>query len=336
MTLPDEINISEIATIQRKFFDLANSPTQGGVRDCLVNIRKLIGAEGSFAFYFHRGSPVIISDNIGEQVSDYIFAQWTGFDRDGYFLFADKELETINRMRRSLGSGVHHERKIGSRDVIEQTDYFNKAFKPAGMHHVIGMSARLPIGEAVFAFGFSGSNAPGFNNSQTEHLLELILPVFEHTFNLLDVDSPSVRDMAEKIESLPCPAALVDEAGQVIFANEDYQERSEDVPSKSHIHKVAGPVLDDCRPSELVLILSQSRQAFDLSATAKQAGLSPRQVEIARLLAQGAMNGEIAERFDISIHTVRSHVEKVMDCLGVTSRAAVLPALMHRASIVIH
>jgi DNA-binding CsgD family transcriptional regulator len=335
MVVSNDINVEDVAGIQRKLLDLAQTHTQSNVRACLVALRQLIGAEGSFAFYFQAGSPVMVSDDIGEEISDYLFSNWTGFDREGYFLFADKELESINRMRRSLGSGIHHERKIGSREMIEQTRYFKQAFEPAGMHHVIGMTARLPIGEAVFAFGFSGPEAPGFIGEHTERILGFILPVFEYAFNTIDKNSPGPEEVADKIEKLPCAAALIDETGHAIFANRKYKNMPESL-SSTHQHRVLGPVLDGCRSSELVLLLSQPSHSFDMSSAARNAGLSIRQVEVVHLLTEGVSNCEIAKRLDISIHTVRSHVEKILDCLGVSSRAAVLPALMHREAFSIH
>jgi ATP/maltotriose-dependent transcriptional regulator MalT len=48
--------------------------------------------------------------------------------------------------------------------------------------------------------------------------------------------------------------------------------------------------------------------------------LSPREIEVLRLLAAGASNPQIAERLVISIHTVKAHVAKILDKLNVSSR----------------
>ena len=50
--------------------------------------------------------------------------------------------------------------------------------------------------------------------------------------------------------------------------------------------------------------------------------LTPRQLEVARLLADGLRNGDIAERLGISAHTVRRHMEAILRRLNVTNRAA--------------
>jgi HD-GYP domain-containing protein (c-di-GMP phosphodiesterase class II) len=51
------------------------------------------------------------------------------------------------------------------------------------------------------------------------------------------------------------------------------------------------------------------------------AGLTPREVEVLRLLALGLTHAEIAERLVISRKTARNHVEHIYQKIGVSSRA---------------
>lgn len=48
--------------------------------------------------------------------------------------------------------------------------------------------------------------------------------------------------------------------------------------------------------------------------------LSPREMEILRLIADGLTNQEIANRLYLSVHTVKNHVHRILDVLGVHSR----------------
>jgi len=52
-------------------------------------------------------------------------------------------------------------------------------------------------------------------------------------------------------------------------------------------------------------------------------GLTSRQTAVARLLAEGCSNAEIARRLSVSYFTARNHTEQVLTKLGVSSRAAV-------------
>jgi DNA-binding NarL/FixJ family response regulator len=50
--------------------------------------------------------------------------------------------------------------------------------------------------------------------------------------------------------------------------------------------------------------------------------LSPREVEVLRLVADGLTNPAIAERLVISEHTVHRHLANILTKLGLSSRAA--------------
>ena len=51
-------------------------------------------------------------------------------------------------------------------------------------------------------------------------------------------------------------------------------------------------------------------------------GLTPREVEVLRLLAGGLTNPQIAERLVVSLPTVNTHVASIFNKLGVNSRSA--------------
>lgn len=59
--------------------------------------------------------------------------------------------------------------------------------------------------------------------------------------------------------------------------------------------------------------------------------LTPRQATIVRMIAEGMRNRDIAERLEISQHTVRRHVEALLRRLNVPNRAAA--AVLLQASL---
>ena len=58
------------------------------------------------------------------------------------------------------------------------------------------------------------------------------------------------------------------------------------------------------------------------AAPPSHAGLTAREMDVLRLLAQGLTSAQIAERLVIGLVTVNAHVRSIYSKLGVTSRAA--------------
>jgi DNA-binding CsgD family transcriptional regulator len=77
--------------------------------------------------------------------------------------------------------------------------------------------------------------------------------------------------------------------------------------------------------------LTRDRESAD-ALTLGDFGLTAREAQVARLLAQRATNREIAEQLDVSPHTVRHHVENIFAKLGVRSRRLVAAQLSSRGS----
>jgi DNA-binding NarL/FixJ family response regulator len=61
--------------------------------------------------------------------------------------------------------------------------------------------------------------------------------------------------------------------------------------------------------------------------TAGTQGLSPRELQIAKLVTQGLTNQKIAAELYLSVRTVETHLSRVFTKLGVTSRAGVAAML---------
>jgi LuxR family maltose regulon positive regulatory protein len=89
--------------------------------------------------------------------------------------------------------------------------------------------------------------------------------------------------------------------------------------------------IDDLTPLGATLELSRARAVLDaLAAPAPAAptasedrkGLTPREIEVLRLISNGLNNQAIAERLFISEHTVHRHVANTLTKLNVSSRSA--------------
>ena len=78
------------------------------------------------------------------------------------------------------------------------------------------------------------------------------------------------------------------------------------------------------QPARAIRILSDAelRERF---------ALTDRQIAVARLVAEGCTNAEVAERLGLSFYTARNHAEQVMLKLGVSNRSSVGPLLQESA-----
>ena len=89
--------------------------------------------------------------------------------------------------------------------------------------------------------------------------------------------------------------------------------------------------IDELTPLGATLEIARARAVLDALTTSpaagspvgeQSAGLTPRQIEILRLIAAGLNNQAIAERLFISEHTVHRHVANILTKLDVSSRSA--------------
>jgi DNA-binding CsgD family transcriptional regulator len=77
--------------------------------------------------------------------------------------------------------------------------------------------------------------------------------------------------------------------------------------------------------ADVVLVASRT-----LDSRAEDAALTPRELEVLSLMAEGASNKTIARRLGISIHTAKFHVGSLLDKLDATGRT---DAVTHAARL---
>jgi DNA-binding CsgD family transcriptional regulator len=78
-------------------------------------------------------------------------------------------------------------------------------------------------------------------------------------------------------------------------------------------------------PADVILVSTNASARSD-----SDAGLTPRELQVLALLAEGASNKEIARRLGISVHTAKFHVGSVLDKLDATGRT---DAVAHAARL---
>ena len=67
--------------------------------------------------------------------------------------------------------------------------------------------------------------------------------------------------------------------------------------------------------------------------TSKKPRLTRRQLEVLLLLAEGKKSGEIAEELNISVHTVRTHIQGILRTLGAANRLEAVSRALHERII---
>jgi len=92
--------------------------------------------------------------------------------------------------------------------------------------------------------------------------------------------------------------------------------------SRGEARAVLEEVREICGPLQAEPVLSQVAELEKELRSRTPAGLTKRELEVLRLVAQGMSNQEIAAGLVLSEHTVHRHVANVLGKLGVSSRAA--------------
>ena len=151
------------------------------------------------------------------------------------------------------------------------------------------------------------------------------LAVFAPDIIIWDLGWPP--DLADRLEQL---ASLPEDAPPVVALLPD-----SDATTEAWSAGAVGLLLRDASPEQLVGALTAAAQGLivmtpDLvdtllptqSATEllPDEELTPREIEVLRLLVEGLSNRAIASRLDISEHTVKYHVNAIMSKLNAQSR----------------
>ncbi|MCM8556254.1 response regulator transcription factor [Sphingomicrobium sediminis] len=320
--------VEQVAEIQRRLLELPRDRSMGAIREILERIAEFVGAKGGWSGNWFDGQLVFVPLNIGPQIEQQILDNYLGIDEEGFFLMKDPDYEATNRMRREMGSNVAPDWEVYP-DSVRSEDWFTSIFVPAGAEWVIGMTARLPVGEAIMVFTYASKDDPNYRNERTVAKFKLIHPAFVAAFERLYEMSFDRDTFLGLIDIFPYPAILKANDGEICATSPGAKGTDwEGMVSKDEprVFVLQGPNLPDLRGTQLAIDLSDSDA--DLNHLGRKAGLSERQSEVAEQIAMGHSDKEIARTLGISPNTARRHCEAVLDRLRVNSRSGVLMALL--------
>jgi DNA-binding NarL/FixJ family response regulator len=129
---------------------------------------------------------------------------------------------------------------------------------------------------------------------------------------------------------LPIPARLLGVANSYCALLEDRPHRPACSPSEAakYLLREGEQGRLDSKAVHAVLEASGHRVLIPRQGTAAQ--LSPREIEVLRLMARGLSNRQMASQLSISEKTVGHHVQHIYNKIGVSTRAgATLFAIQH-------
>jgi len=291
-----EIDLTLAATlcdIQRRFLGLQGDP--GAVEDILTDVAQLVDADAAMAAWINKEAPSVVTWNAGPKIKFYILRTFAGMDRDGNIRSTDPDLDSINLTRRRMGSGVYQDSAFASRATIENSAYHREAFRPAGMNHILSMTTRLAMGEAVFAMGYASGDAPALIEGRAEVMLNLLLPAFARTFGALDQQARNFERLQRAIAESDMEVSVCDENPVSIDSSGACLNLPLPEPAKGNL------VIS---PPDTATLAERLKAAY---------GLTKRQKDIALCLLDGLSTRDAAAQMGISPNTARRHCEAVLN-----------------------
>jgi DNA-binding CsgD family transcriptional regulator len=144
-----------------------------------------------------------------------------------------------------------------------------------------------------------------------------------HVRGLVMADADAVAMAATLLADSPrvlARAAALEDHGHLLAADEDDGARRP-LDAALHLYEQAGAERDAARVRRhLRSIGVRRRRPAQADADDSWAGLTPSELQVARLVADGATNREVATRLFVSPHTVNTHLRHAFAKLGIRSR----------------
>ena len=272
------------------------------VEGILEDVAILVEADAALAAWLNEGAPLLATWNAGPQIEAYFFRTFAGVDRAGNIRSTDPDLDSINLTRRQMGSGVYHESAFAGRDMIENAAFHREAFRPAGMNHVVGMTTRLAVGEAVFAMGYASGRRTRHDRGPDRDHSQSAAAGLRARFRALDRQARNFERLQH---------AIAESDMDVCVRDGDHGSGDD-----------SGAFLNLPLPGLETgyLAISPPDAATLATRLADTYGLTKRQKDIALCLLDGLSTRDAAVRMGISLNTARRHCEAVLNRTGARRR----------------
>lgn len=219
----------------------------------------------------------------------------------------------------------------------------DRSFGPAPLHLLAAFRAIAPAFRAGVA-AWAGANACRSNVSQMLDSLADPALLFDITGTRVHAN-PATGRLASPVDS----ARIEGEAQRIAWALGAMARRrtpsaegvvvstaSRTVQVAGLLYRLRGSIVGEqvlgAQSAVLVTITATAAEPLSDEALEAEYGLTARETQVARLIAEGLSNNEIATRLGVRFFTARNHVERTLAKLGVASRQRVGPLLRNEGS----
>ena len=220
----------------------------------------------------------------------------------------------------------------------------DRALGPLPYHVIAALRAIAPALRAGVA---AWSNAQALRANIARMLDALTEPalMFDASGTLMHAN-PSVADLTTGVNAARLRSeaqriawslgASVRRRGQTTSRAEAETQAVRRVQVGATVYSLRGSLVGEqllgAEPAVLVTMVASAPEPLTDETLAADYDLTPREIQVARLIAEGLSNTEIAERIGVKFFTARNHVERTLSKLGVPSRHRVGPLLRNEAS----
>jgi len=218
------------------------------------------------------------------------------------------ELRAAFIIRGRVWGAVHIARRE-SNGAFSQSDTDALARIAGAIAHGIRASLRFDAARRA-----SGTDAPGLIIVGSDNAVELMTPPARELIDALGSNALNYQD-----GSLPATVLSLASFARASRHHSEAGSNAVTVPSPAgwitlHASK-AGPADDS-----VAIVLERASGPQSATLRLEMHGVTPREREVATLLARGLSNTEIAAALVLSPHTVQDHVKSLFEKLNVSSR----------------
>ncbi|WP_229884174.1 helix-turn-helix transcriptional regulator [Roseobacter sp. MH60115] len=293
----------------------------------------------------------VMSRSMGTGLADGIAATFHGYDTGGFSTFVDPYASFLHRVLRSAGAGAFHDGPLFDPAARENTEVHAKALNPNQIDRQMAASTPLSVGEGMLIAGYGHVDVPGEGSSEFKWL-KLLEPAFTAGRKLRAELQRYKAEWVQAMDAMPVALLVFDAAGTLMHRNhcfdalaatqaglEDCQtsaaqlvarvlpgSRRDQYMAEAPLNVVSLVSLPDC---QVRLSAAQAPWphgdpiclvSVEVISRGEHYVLTPRETEVAKLLAEGHQDKQIARDLDISLHTARRHVERVLSKTGCRNR----------------